>query len=196
MSFFSFKKKIFTMDDKVKIVENWVHLYGDMLYNWAYNKTNSKEIAKDLVQETFIAAFRKYYQFENKSAPKTWLIAILNNKIIDYHRATKNTKYISIENNGIVLTDTMFDNDNFWLNELDQKIWRKENDKTSAELIEEKLKKCISNLPEKWSLAISYKYFSDEKTDAICQELNISTSNYWQIIHRAKLLLKKCVELQ
>lgn len=59
------------MDDKVKIVESWVHLHGDLLYNWAYNKTNSKEIAEDLVQETFIAAFKKYYQFEHKSAPKT-----------------------------------------------------------------------------------------------------------------------------
>jgi RNA polymerase sigma-70 factor (ECF subfamily) len=183
------------MDDKVKIVESWVHLYGDLLYNWAYNKTNSKEIAEDLVQETFIAAFKKYYQFEHKSAPKTWLIAILNNKIIDYHRASKSSKYTSIESNGIVLTDTMFDTDNFWLNELDQKIWRKENDQNSNEMMEEKLKKCISNLPEKWSLAISYKYFSAEKTAVICKELEVSTSNYWQIIHRAKLLLKKCIEL-
>ena len=182
------------MDDSAKIVENWVYLYGDLLYNWAYNKTNSKEIAEDLVQETFISAFRKYYQFENKSTPKTWLIAILNNKIIDYHRATKNTKYTSIENNGIVLTDTMFDNDNFWLNELDKKIWGKVNNKNSKEIIEDKLKKCMSNLPEKWNLAISYKYFSNEKTAVICQELEVSTSNYWQIIHRAKLLLKKCVE--
>ena len=123
------------------------------------------------------------------------MIAILNNKIIDFHRATKNTKYTSIENNGIVLTDRMFDNDNFWLNELDQKIWRKENDKSSNEIVEDKLKKCISNLTEKWSLAISYKYFSDTKTEVICQELEVSTSNYWQIIHRTKLLLKKCVEL-
>ena len=183
------------MCDKSKIVESWVYLYGDLLYNWAYNKTNSKEIAEDLVQETFIAAFRKHDQFENKSSPKTWLIAILNNKIIDYHRASKSSKFTSIESNGIVLTDTMFDSDNFWLNKLDEKIWGKENNKTSNEIIEEKLKKCISSLPEKWSLAISYKYFSEEKTEVICQELEVSTSNYWQIIHRAKLLLKKCVEL-
>jgi RNA polymerase sigma-70 factor (ECF subfamily) len=183
------------MENKVKIVESWVHLYGDLLYNWAYNKTNSKEVAEDLVQETFIAAFKKYYQFEHKSAPKTWLIAILNNKIIDYHRAHSSKKFISIENNGILITDKMFDSDNFWLNELDQKVWSNSSDQSSSEIMENKLKKCISNLPEKWSLAISYKYFSTEKTEVICQELDISTSNYWQIIHRAKLLLKKCVEL-
>jgi RNA polymerase sigma-70 factor (ECF subfamily) len=87
----------------------------------------------------------------------------------------------------------MFDNENFWLNELDEKIWNG-NDKSSIERVESKLKECISNLPEKWNLAISYKYFSNQKTEVICQELGITTSNYWQIIHRAKLLLKKCVE--
>lgn len=181
------------MDDHVKIVEKWVHLYGDILYNWAFHKTNSKEIAEDLVQETFIIALKKINQFENRSSPKTWLIAILNNKIIDHHRANYSTKFTSIEKNGITLTNTMFDNENFWLNELDEKIWNG-NDKSSVERVESKLKECISNLPEKWNLAISYKYFSNQKTEVICQELGITTSNYWQIIHRAKLLLKKCVE--
>ena len=181
------------MDDKVKIIENWVHLYGDLLYNWAFNKTEAKEIAEDLVQDTFMAAYHKWHQFENRSAPKTWLIAILNNKICDYHRATNHLKFTSIEKNGFIFTDTMFDNDHFWLNELDEKIWHGGNSSTD-ELLEKKLKRCISNLPEKWSLAISYKYFSNQKTELICQELEITVSNYWQIIHRAKLLLKKCVE--
>jgi RNA polymerase sigma-70 factor (ECF subfamily) len=35
-----------------------------------------------------------------------------------------------------------------------------------------------------------------EKKEAICQELEITTSNYWQIVHRSKLLLKKCLELK
>ena len=49
MNYFSVKKNYLVMEDKVTIVENWVHLYGDLLYNWAYNKTNSKEISEDLV---------------------------------------------------------------------------------------------------------------------------------------------------
>lgn len=183
------------MDNNLKIVESWVKLYGDDLFSWAYKKTSLKEIAEDLVQDTFIVALNKMHQFENRSSPKTWLIAILNNKIIDYHRANYNTKFTSIENNGIILTDTMFDNENFWINELDKKIWN-DSDSTKAEALEDKLKKCISNLPEKWNLAISYKYFSNQTTEIVCQELGITSSNYWQIIHRAKLLLKKCVELK
>lgn len=181
------------MDDQVKIVESWVHLYGDALYNWAFNKTSSKEVAEDLVQETFIVALKKFDQFENRSSPKTWLISILNNKIIDLHRAKHTTKFTSLENNSITLSNVMFDNENFWLNELDEKIWNG-NNSSQVELLENTLKKCLSDLPERWNLAISYKYYSDQKTELVCQELGITTSNYWQIIHRAKLLLKKCVE--
>jgi RNA polymerase sigma-70 factor (ECF subfamily) len=45
-------------------------------------KTSSKEIAEDLVQDTFLAAFHKIDSFEGKSQPKTWLFSILNNKVL------------------------------------------------------------------------------------------------------------------
>jgi RNA polymerase sigma-70 factor (ECF subfamily) len=66
-------------------------------------KTSSKEIAEDLVQDTFLAAFHKIDSFEGKSQPKTWLFSILNNKVIDYYRlsarTTKKKKTLSfIEN--------------------------------------------------------------------------------------------------
>jgi RNA polymerase sigma-70 factor (ECF subfamily) len=53
---------------------------------------------------------------------------------------------------------------------------------------------CLNELPEKWNLALTYKYLTNKKTEEICQELNLATTNYWQIVHRAKLLLKKSVE--
>jgi hypothetical protein len=34
----------------------------------------------------------------------------------------------------------------------------------------------------------------EKKTEIICQELELSTTNYWQIIHRAKLQLRHCLE--
>ena len=40
------------------------------------------------------------------------------------------------------------------------------------------------------------KYLTDKNADEICQELEITLSNYWQVVHRAKLLLKKCLEMK
>lgn len=55
-------------------------------------------------------------------------------------------------------------------------------------------RKCIDDLPEKWSSTIQLKYIENKNGKEICNTLEISESNYWQIIHRAKLLLKTCLE--
>ncbi|MET3114193.1 RNA polymerase sigma factor (sigma-70 family) [Pedobacter sp. CG_S7] len=64
-----------------EIIETWVKLYINSLYRWALIKTSEKEKAEDLVQDTFLAAYQQLENFNGKSSPKTWLLAILNNKI-------------------------------------------------------------------------------------------------------------------
>jgi RNA polymerase sigma-70 factor (ECF subfamily) len=73
-------------------------------------KTSSKEIAEDLVQDTFLAAFHKIDSFEGKSQPKTWLFSILNNKVIDYYRLSARPlkKFSLTENSGFELSDGLF----------------------------------------------------------------------------------------
>lgn len=179
------------MSEKTIMFQNWVISHGDDLYNWAFAKTKSKELSEDLVQESFISAFNSYEKFQNRSNPKTWLIAILNNKIVDYYRKTSKISYTTIEENRGCFFNSMFDEDNFWLNNLEEAVGLANKNSHSSEL---KLKICLNNLPKKWNLAISYKFFSEKATKEICKELKISESNYWQIVHRAKILLKKCIE--
>ena len=38
------------------------------------------------------------------------------------------------------------------------------------------------------------KYIEGLESDDICKELNITASNYWVLIHRAKLQLRACLE--
>ena len=64
----------------------WVISYADYLYAYAIRRINDEELAKDLVQETFLAALEKAATFEGKSSERTWLTAILKNKIIDVYR--------------------------------------------------------------------------------------------------------------
>ena len=67
-------------------IRSWVNVYSDKMYSWALYKTNSKETAEDLVQETFMIAFQSFDRFEGRSDPKTWLFGILNHKIADHFR--------------------------------------------------------------------------------------------------------------
>jgi len=173
--------------------ENWVNQFSDELYSWAFHKTSSKEIAEDLVQDTFYAAYRNIDKFQGKSQPKTWLFSILNNKIIDYYKKKSKQFTISADDytSQIKKTDGFFDEHDKWKNKSDSndQNWL-DNPEFNAILLH-----CIKDLPENWQFIIQSKYILDKKSADICQELQITQSNFWQISHRAKLLLKKCVEL-
>jgi RNA polymerase sigma-70 factor (ECF subfamily) len=186
-----------TINTKI-IFEKWVNDFSDELFSWAFYKTSSKETAEDLVQETFLAAYHKIDSFEGKSQPKTWLFSILNNKVIDYYRkSAKTTKKTSslTENSGYELSDDLFTKIGCWENYEINPIWDQEVhllDNSEFNLV---MQECMQELPKKWKTALTSKYLSDQKTEAICQELEITVSNYWQIVHRAKLLVKKCLEI-
>jgi RNA polymerase sigma-70 factor (TIGR02943 family) len=186
-------------DNSTSVLEQWVTQFSDELYSWAFFKTSSKEIAEDLVQDTFLAAFHKIDSFERKSQPKTWLFSILNNKVIDYYRLSSRTtkKNLSLtENSGFELSDGLFNSHGCWKTNDIGTLWNQEEELLDNPDFNMVMEECMNDLPQKWKLALTSKYLSEKKTEAICQELEITTSNYWQIIHRSKLLLRKCLELK
>lgn len=190
--------KVIKENSKI-VLENWVHQFSDELFSWALYKTSSKETAEDLVQETFLAAFHKIDTFQGKSQPKTWLFSILNNKVIDYYRlsakTTKKTFSIS-ENSGYELSDGLFNETENWKNNDINPIWDQEEELLDNPEFNIIMQDCMDDLPQKWKFAVTSKYLTDKNADEICQELEITVSNYWQIVHRAKLLLKKCLEMK
>ena len=181
-------------------IKCWVDLYADKMYTWAFYKTSTKEIAEDLVQDTFLAAFQSISKFEGKSEPKTWLFAILNNKIAEHFRKQFRNPTItegqSDTNSGTSLFDTLFDANDQWIKEQRPKEWQEEQDNLldDAAFIKN-LQACMGKLPDNWMAAVQLKYLEEKKGELICQELGIAPTNFWQILHRAKLQLRKCLEL-
>jgi RNA polymerase sigma-70 factor (ECF subfamily) len=53
---------------------------------------------------------------------------------------------------------------------------------------------CLNDLPEKWYAVVQMKYLIEKNSEDICQELGITPSNYWQLLHRSKLLLRECLK--
>ena len=180
-------------------IKCWVDLYSDKMFSWAFHKTGSKETAEDLVQDTFLAAVNAFDKFEGKSNPKTWLFSILNNKIVDlYRKEVKNpvTYEASYRNpEGTSFFDTLFDENDGWQRSQAPGNWGEipENlldDKNFVDI----LQLCMGKLPVNWNAAMRLKYLEEKKPEQICQELSIATTNYWQMLHRAKLQLRKCLE--
>lgn len=178
-------------------IENWFNLYADDLFGWAFHKTSSKEMAEDLVQETFLSAVKSFHNFKGNSKPKTWLFAILNNKIIDFYRKRAKSSTIDgrgIEQKFIKQTDSFFDSNQNWKVSGSEVAWEEEVHLLDDSEFNKTLGQCVDKLPENWRLAVVSKYLSDKTTDQICQEMNVTVSNYWQIVHRSKLMLKKCID--
>ena len=80
------------MDTNTLEPEHWVDRYADYLYNYALARVSDAEMAKDLVQETFIAGLQSAPQFKGNAAERTWLVAILKRKVIDQYRKANSRK--------------------------------------------------------------------------------------------------------
>ena len=92
------------MDSDIQIdLSQLVEEYTGEMYQWACYKVSNTELAKDLVQDTFLAAAEKIDTFKGKSSPKTWLYSILNNKIVDvYRKKVKQAQSMDNERNNFV----------------------------------------------------------------------------------------------
>ncbi len=173
-------------------ISAWVYQYSDYLFNWAYSRIKNREVCEDLVQETFLAALKAYYQFENKSLPKTWLTAILKRKVMDYFRQNTNKPQF----NYTAENATFFDTKGYWNQTQYPYTWPAEGELLDQDSFLNALQSCLEELSEKSRAVVLAKYIENKKHDEICQELSLSASNYWQVLHRTKLLLRKCLEVK
>ena len=172
--------------------EKWVPLYADYLFNYTISRINNHDQAKDLVQDTFFAALNAKDNFQGKASERTWLISILKRKIIDYYRKINSAKgKAEVKMN--FYSDGEREGD--WIEERVPTDWNAEVEKN----IENKeltiaLENCINNLPEKYAMVFRMKTIQQFETEEICKELEITASNLWVIIHRARTQLRKCME--
>lgn len=169
--------------------EKWVDIYADYLFSFAMKRVDDGELAKDLVQETFLAALEKTESFEGRSSEKTWLTGILKNKIFDaYRRKLKNPVFFE--------ADPFFrKEDGHWLVERRPEPFVPGLEKVmETRELRQSIQACIKKLPLAWLAIFTMKHLEDQSSDAICATLQISQSNFWVMIHRAKLHLRACLQ--
>ncbi len=173
------------------LLSQWVENYTEGLHSWAFHKVSDGDLAKDLVQDTFLAAAEKIESFKGDSSPKTWLYSILNHKIIDHYRKKVNQP-VRMDNQSL---GTFFDKNGSWIKEKRPNSWHEDESHLLDDLdFRGVLEKCLEALPEKWSTGVKLKYLMSKKGEEICQEMGIAPTNLWQIIHRAKVQLRDCIE--
>ena len=179
---------------------DWVDKYGDYLYNYALFRVSERSIAEDLTQETFLSALKNINSFAENSSLKTWLTAILKNKIIDHFRRV--AKNVQTENDKLLFNETeiIYYQEgrwkDFWNITRDPLNW----EDTPLSNLEKKefwdaFHTCLNELPEKFKAIFTLREMEEIPTENICKEFNLSSSNIWVILHRSRKQLRRCLEI-
>lgn len=174
---------------KTTEVTRWVNEYADDLYQYTFQRVRDKPTAMDIVQEVFLSAWKNFESYRKDAAIKTWLLSILKNKIIDYYRSTVHS---STGDSGW----SYFDSQEHWTEESAPVEWNAgQVHKMEQDEFFRILAQCKDKLQQLQKMVFAMKHIDDMKSDEICRLLNITASNYWVIMHRAKVQLRACLEV-
>lgn len=178
----------------------WVDKHGDYLYNYVLYRIHDKTVAEDLVQETFLAALKNIKTFSGKSSIRTWLTAILKNKIIDHFR--KVSRELPLENDEKLFfeTEEIFYKEgrwkDYWDINKDPLVWENNPEKNlEKKQFWDTFYKCLEELPPRFKAIFTLRTMEDLPTEKICKDLNVSSSNIWVILHRSRTQLRRCLEI-
>jgi len=178
--------------------ESWVDQYGDYLFRYALFRIRDPQVAEDVVQEAFLAALQARDRFTGLSSERTWLAGILKHKILDYFRKTSHESCVDHEERVTQNLEDQFDDQGHWKT---PGIGPKEWDEDPSKSLERKefwdvLTRCLAELPPRHARAFSLREVDDLSSDEICKVLNVSATNLWVVLHRARNHLRRCLENQ
>ena len=168
---------------------DWVDEYADELFRYASSRVRDVATAEDLVQDTLVAALRNTDSFAGGSSVSTWLVGILKHKIIDHYRQQK--LWIDLGDD-----DDLFDERGHWRHGAEPQAWNRrtpEDDLENAQLAVV-LQLALRSIPRSLSTVFSMHEIEGLTRDEICELLGLSDSNYWVMLHRARLRLRHEVE--
>ena len=172
--------------------EEWVDLYGDILFRFAYGRTLNPELAEDLVQETFLSALRSKSSFKGSSSLKTWLISILKNKTIDhFRRVAFEQPAAGFPGDADPIID-LFDKQGKWITEPPR--WEGDPQKlVENDQFWQAVQNCIAGIPDRLAHIFTLRELNEMTTPEITELMDITQQNCWTLLHRARLTMKECL---
>ncbi len=169
----------------------WSENYSEYLFRFAVSRVSDHGAAEDLVQETFLAAWKAHRRFRGDCSEKTWLTGILRNKVIDLYRANgRRPSVLTTDLEGSARDGETEVGVTAWLDrQVDFKTVNEPQVATERSEFMRELESAITELPETMREAFRMREIQGCSTDEIVRKLDISRSNLWVLIHRAKQAL-------
>jgi RNA polymerase sigma-70 factor (TIGR02943 family) len=175
--------------------QQWLADHGDAMWRFALSRLRDPHAAEEAVQETFLAALKARDSFRGESSERTWLISILRHKIADRRRKSARDPAPLAREDPVDVLDTMFDARGRW--RINPGRWPRNPDRVLEQPeFWQDLERCLSLLPANLAEAFILREVRRQTGEAICEMMSITLDNLWVRLHRARLLLRKCLERQ
>lgn len=166
------------------------------LLPFATNQLADQHLAEDVVQETLLAAFQGADRFRGRAALKTWVFAILKNKIADALRKRRRGEVSATEldADGDGSSDDLFDRHGHWVDAAQPQGWGRPEETTGNAEFWRVIELCLDKLPAQQSRVFLMREVVQLDTAEICGALNVTVSNLNVLLYRARLRLRECLE--
>lgn len=154
--------------------------------------SNSSD-AEDVVQDAFTAILTTELSKLENIDPRAYLFGILRNKIMDKLRHRYRNPSSSLKAPSDDLDELLFDQAGHWTEDSAPTHWGTPEIHMENNQFFQVVDICVNNLPTKTARVFSMKEFLDSEADEICETLNISKSDYWQCLSRARKQIQLCL---
>jgi len=151
-------------------------------------------LAEDCVSEVLTQAYERRASFLGRSSLRTWLISILKNRIVDLLRKQWREQPLQDDDSGDrdLDFDRLFDDSGHW-------VTRPSDVSDPAELCQQDaflaaVQRCIDKLPKRIGQLFVLREVFGGKTDELCKDLQITASNLWVQLYRARMMLRTCLD--
>jgi RNA polymerase sigma-70 factor, ECF subfamily len=178
--------------------ERWVEEHGDYLFHYALSRLRNPTLAEDFVQEALLAGLKSHQRFEGRSTERSWLTGILRNKMLDhFRRAGRETSFTDLDFHSDEENRSFEDRGLLphWATDRAPGDW----DTAGADLDRDEFWKafdhCTAKLPERIARVFLMREVDDTPSEEICSALGITPNNLWVMLHRARLALRRCLEV-
>ena len=150
--------------------------------------------AEDAVQETLLAAVTSGGTFAGRAELRTWLIAILRNKIVDHiRRRAREPSIQAVDGEGEDTDfDALFAADGHWADKPAE--WGDPHQSLENKRFHDVFEACMELLPEKIARVFMMREFLGLETEEICKELSMTATNCWVVLYRARMRLRECLQ--
>lgn len=169
------------------------------LYYYALMRLRDADLAEDAVQETLVAAVNTFASYQGRSSLRTWLVAILRNKIADLARARARTHEVQIEpGDGEEVSeddlDALFSRNGHWDEHARPHAWGDPRAALEQQQFWAVMDVCMKRLPERIAEVFYLREVMGESIEDICKTVEITATNCSVMLFRARAQLRACLE--